>query len=345
MKNLIIVLLIASVSHFFSQQAWAQRGGDRGGSEGGRGGFGGGDRGGFGGGRGGFGGGDRGGFGGGPPGGFGGPPGGFGGGPPRMSFDSNGNGVFDADELQRMPEGFRQMMEARGVRLQPGMTVDDFRNTMRESFQQAREQGGSLGGPPGSGGSADNRSPYSPAAPFRPRKREPMTKPLPEKYVELDTDRDGQVALFEWMSLRRDELDQFDLMDTNADGFLTPVELHAFTASVEKTEPQVVSYKRERVTIVGGSTSNGSKASGSTSRGSSSGGSSSEQRTQNEARGRQYFGFMDRNKNGTIDMEEWESSRRLKPMMEQAGIKIRPMSVEDFAKAYADATEKQSTGR
>lgn len=334
MKNVVCVLLIATVTHFHVPQVYAQRGGgDRGSAEGGRGGFGGG--------RGGFGGGDRGGFGGGRGGFGGGAPGAFGGGPPRMSFDSNNNGVFDADEIQRMPEGFRQMMESRGVRFQPGMTVDDFRNSMREGFQRAREQSEGSG----SSGSADNRSPYSPAAPFRPRKREPMTKPLPEKYVELDINRDGQVALFEWMSLRRDELDQFDLMDANGDGFLTPVELHAFGATVEKTEPQVVSYKRERVTIVGGASSKGSGSSGSNSRGGSSSGSSSEKRTQNEARGRQYFGFMDRNRNGKIDMEEWESSRRLKPMMEQAGIKIRPMSAEDFAKAYADASEKQGGGR
>ncbi|MEZ6129791.1 MAG: hypothetical protein R3C59_13995 [Planctomycetaceae bacterium] len=368
MKPTFSLLLVALVTVAFVPELQAQRG-ERGDS-GGRGGFGGGgDRGGFGGG--GFGGGTpgggfsgRGGFGGGPPGGGfsgrggfgGGPPGGgftgrggFGGGPPGggpPTMDANGNGRIDQDEINRMPEGFRQMLESRGMKLVPGQTVDEFRNNMREQFTRMREEGVSPFGPPGSNqaGSNGNRSPYAPPAPFRPRTREPLTKPLPEKYTELDTDTDGQVALYEWLQLRRDELDQFDLMDANKDGFLTPNELHEFDEATARSEPVVVSYKRERVTIVGGSASaSGSSASGSLSRKDSKSDRKSE-KNEHEERAKTYFSYMDRNKNGMIDLDEWEASRRLRPTFEQAGVKIEPMSVDQFSKVYAKIMARQAEG-
>ena len=75
---------------------------------------------------------------------------------------------------------------------------------------------------------------------------------LPPKYSELDIDYDGQIGLYEWITARRESLSQFDEMDMNFDGILTPSELLVYDEVMASGEPKVTSYKRERVTIVGG---------------------------------------------------------------------------------------------
>ena len=346
MKFLQKTAFLLTITMLLSGNALAQRGGggDR---------TGGGDRGGFGG-RGGTPGAptsgfSRGGFGGGAPGGFGGPPGGFSGPPgspggPGGRFgsmmDPNGDGRIDQDEINKMPEGFRSMMESRGIRIQPGTSVEDFRNNMMQQFQQMREQGGGFQSPEDE--SQTNRSNYSPASPFRPRTKERITVDLPEKYSELDLDFDGQIGLYEWITTRRESIDEFDDMDENQDGVLTPVELKLFDEVAAGGTAQVVSIKKERLTIIGGSgSSSGSNRDKRDSDGSSKGGKlSKEERQQQEELGKRYFGMMDRDRDGKIGEEEWASSRRLKPMFENAGIKIEPMSVDEFAKKYVKALEK-----
>ncbi len=310
-------------------------------------------------------GGDRGGFGGRgggevAPGGFGGPggsrggapPGGFGGGPPESPggpggrlgsmMDPNGDGRIDQNEISKMPEGFRSMMEARGIKIEPGTSVEDFRNNMMQQFQQMREEGGGFR-PPGSqpqDESQVNRSEYSPASPFRPRSKERITVDLPPKYSELDIDYDGQIGLYEWITARRESIDQFDDIDENVDGILTPLELKLFEETSAGGTPEVVSVKRDRLTIIGGQGAASGRDNGK-SPGSSKGGKmSKEEREQQESVGKRYFGMMDRDKDGKVSEEEWSVSRRLKPMFESAGIKVESMSEDQFAKNYVKALEK-----
>ena len=254
-------------------------------------------------------------------------------------MDANGDGRLDQNELANMPQGFRDMLQSRGVQLRPGMSVDDFRNTMREQFTRMREEGVNPVDP--RSGPSANRSEYSPAAPFRPREKERVTVDLPPKYSELDTDFDGQIGLYEWLTAKRESLDMFDQIDVDADGLLTPRELQSYDETSSADEPKVVKYERERLTIVGGtSTSSGSSRNGSES--GSRKDAKREDRQQQEETARRYFGFMDRNRNGKIDMEEWDSSRRLKPQFEEAGIKIEPMSEDEFAKKYAKVMQRAS---
>ncbi|HIE95687.1 MAG: hypothetical protein ABGZ23_09835 [Fuerstiella sp.] len=58
-----------------------------------------------------------------------------------------------------------------------------------------------------------------------------------------------------------------------------------------------------------------------------------------ETRGRRYFQLLDRDKDGHVDKEEWEASRRLKLMFEEAGITIGSVSENEFAKQYVTATK------
>ena len=170
--------------------AGAQDRGDRGGDRGSRG-FGGDSGGGYG--RGGdFGGGPPGGFGGG---GFGGPPGGFGGGPPsggRSMMDTNGNGVIDQEEIDRMPSFVRDMMQSRGLVLKAGMTVDE----MRSGFSRSTGSSGSPNDPNkgnNSNNNSDNGSGNAPVVlkPYKMKPKPSLIQTLPPAYSEVDVDFDG----------------------------------------------------------------------------------------------------------------------------------------------------------
>ncbi|MEQ1843469.1 MAG: hypothetical protein ABL994_23930, partial [Verrucomicrobiales bacterium] len=221
------------------------------------------------------------------------------------------------------------------MKIEAGMSVDDFRNSMREQFSQGRMDGESPFGPRKD---ENARAANSPNAPFKPRERERVTVDLPPKYSELDTDFDGQIGIYEWLMAKRESLDMFDQIDLNVDGLLTPSELAEFDTVSSSGESKVTTYKRERLTIVGGPSDKSMASSGS---GASRGDRSEKKEERGEARAeheesaRRYFGFMDRDRDGQIGMEEWEQSRRLKPAFEAAGIKIEPMSEKDFIKKYA----------
>ena len=191
------------------------------------------------------GGGNRGGFSGGP-GSMGGGDSGSGG--SRMRLDANEDGVIDKEEIKNMPEQMRSFLESRGIKIKPGASVDEFRNQMRE--QMGRGPGGDTSSQR-DGSKAGNRGVSDPNAPFRPRTKERVTVDLPPKYSELDTDFDGQIGLYEWVISKRESLDQFDAIDVNIDGYLTPAELMTFDELTANGEAQMTSYKRERITIVG----------------------------------------------------------------------------------------------
>lgn len=349
------------------------RGGDRGGDMGGRGfgGFGGGPPGGFGGGGpGGFGGGPPGGFGGfggGGPGGFGGfgggPPGGFGGfggGPPgggdsdrgsrfTSMMDSNGNGKIDQEELDRMPSFVRDMMKARGIELKPGMSLDDMRNSFRSGFS-----GGPPGSPqnPGQPGENGNNKPKA-LAPYRMKPKKPMTLELPPAYAEVDTDFDGQLGMHEWMMTRRADLEQFEAMDLDFDGFLIPEELQAAEAAAAAGQNVASTDERKRLTIVTGTPARPKNAPQSDNGRGDRGGDQqrSDGRSQwgggnwgggqpggEAAMAPSYFQRLDQNQNGRVDPEEWEQSRRVRGMFEQAGIRLDAMDLATFTKNLEKAS-------
>ncbi len=358
--------------------------GSRGGFGGGPGGFGGGQSG-FGGGRGSFGGGGfgggpggfgGGGFGGGPGGfgggGFGGGPGGFGGGgfggfggggfggggEDRGSrftsmLDRNQNGQIDQEEIDQMPSFFRDMMRARGVELKAGMSVDDFRNTMRNGMAgggDPRMQGGN--NPNGNGQQASNEPQLKP---YRQKEPVKFTVDLPPKWKDVDIDLDGQVAFHEWLENRRSDIEEFDVIDIDGDGFLIPVELLEYDAATSKDlDPLMASVQKERLVIVspktaggqkdergdrgdrgdrGGRGGDGNRGFGGFPGGFPGGGSEAEM----AQAAQRFFGMLDRNQDGRVDEEEWGQSRTLKPMFEQAGIQVVAMNQDEFVRNYSRA--------
>jgi hypothetical protein len=96
------------------------------------------------------------------------------------------------------------------------------------------DRGGSpFGGAPAFGGSDRGRSSSGgdrsrDAAKVEKQPRPRVTIDLPAQYVAQDTDRDGQLGLYEWS---RGNLAEFRRLDRNSDGFLTPRELAAQPAT------------------------------------------------------------------------------------------------------------------
>ena len=220
----------------------SDRGSDRGRGGGDRGGRGGGDRGGRGGGdRGGRGGGDRGGRGGGGPGsGFTGSPfggGGRGGGgfdPTAMlqRFDRDGDGKIDFDQMDDRTKGFvGRMMQRIGVEAKGKVKLDD----IRKKIEIARN-----GGDPRKSKSVSSsvnvgtKSDLVEGADgfdgkYSFRQKEKKLRGVPRWWEDRDENVDGQVTLAEYFtsrsaSRRQQQLREFDKLDLNGDGILTPSE-------------------------------------------------------------------------------------------------------------------------
>jgi hypothetical protein len=167
---------------------------------------------------------------------------------------------------------------------------------------------------------------------MKPRK--PLTLSLPPAYSEVDTDFDGQIGMYEWMMTRRTDLDQFDSMDIDGDGFLIPEELLA--ADTAANANPVVASERKRLLIVSAtptrasSTTPGSPQNPpqtSSSRGGWGGGDVNTMASES-------FKRLDGNGDGFIDPAEWQQSRRTRGMFEQAGIRLDRMNLEQFTQHY-----------
>ena len=298
---------------------------------------------------------------GGPPGGFGGPPGGFGGGfggppdgfgggfggPPggdlgdRSSrfgsmMDGNGNGKIDQEEIDRMPSFVRDMMKARGVELKAGITLDEMRNNFRNSTNSG--QPNSPNQPNGSPNTVKVLTPYK----MKPKK--PMTLTLPPAYSEIDSDVDGQIGLHEWMLTRRADIEKFDAMDLDHDGFLIPEELQAADTAAAGTAA-VASTERKRLLIVNATPTKSPTAApagqqpngdpNASQNNQSRGGWGSGDPGQMAAAS---FQRLDSNSDGFVDPAEWQQSRRTKGLFEQAGIRLDKMSLADFTAHYVRLT-------
>lgn len=343
-----------SLSHAQDRGSRGGRGGDRGSDRSSRG-FGGDSGGGP---PGGFGGG---GFSGGPPGGFGGggfgggPPGGFGGGPPggggRSMMDTNGNGVIDQEELDRMPSFVRDMMKSRGVELKAGMNIDDMRNSMRAGFSGGSASSGGPGNPNNGGNNNSNSANAKPVLKAYKMKEKPsLIETLPPAYSDVDTDFDGQLALDEWMLARRVALEQFDELDTDHDGFLIPEELKAAeTAASDTNVAMAVRVEKLQIVSAQPAARSGRQGSGNERGQDQNNGGSSRWgggRSGDIAElAKSYFPRLDTNQDGTIDTNEFQQSRRTRSMFEQAGIPPQNMTLDQFTKNLQKATEAtQSNG-
>jgi hypothetical protein len=254
-------------------------------------------------------------------------------------MDTNGNGKIDQEEIDRMPSFVRDMMKARGVELKAGVTVDEMRNNFRNSTNN--EANGQPNNPNQPGGSSSNTKVLTP---YKMKPKQPITLTLPPAYSDIDTDLDGQIGLHEWMLTRRADIEKFDAMDLDHDGFLIPEELQAADSAAAGTAA-VASTERKRLTIVN-ATPTKAKAGESPTQQPNADPNAAQT---NPSRGgwgsgdpiqmaSMSFQRLDSNSDGFIDSAEWQQSRRTRGMFEQAGIRLDRMSLADFTAHYTRLT-------
>lgn len=298
----------------FGRDRGGSRGEDRG-RDGGssRGGFSGGAPDGFG--------GPPGGFGGGPPGGFGGgPPGGFGGGAPDPSrffgfMDRNQDGKIDAEEYNRLPSPLRDRLQQSGLSADNPISQEDFSGAMQKAMEQRQQEGES-----GRSDRGDRGRSSSSASSTQKAKPLPFIRDLPEKYRSLDKNEDRQLGMYEW---DRGNLAEFRKFDLNGDGFLTPPELTFALALAAKPTKSSVSAAALSIGV-GLLTPPGED----------------DAALREEAIAT--FGRMDNDASGGLDADEWGRSQKVRPLVEEAGIRVAfPIREAQFVASFVEAKKYQ----
>jgi Ca2+-binding EF-hand superfamily protein len=156
--------------------------------------------------------------------------------------DRNGDGFLNADEMS----GKLKAELARWDRNKDGLIdLNEYKAYLKDRMLQRALT------VPGQSGAAANIEPEEAPRPEVYRAGH-LPKGLPAWFTELDTDKDGQVALYEWHKAGK-SVPEFEAMDRNSDGFLTVEELLYYQAALAKKgestpAPQVTSLANSKST-------------------------------------------------------------------------------------------------
>ena len=257
-------------------------------------------------------------------------------------LDVDQNGIITANEIERMPSFVRDSWQQQGLDFNRGVRVEDLQQSTQrgmEDMRRQREEGGrgrdfersdrpefippqdmGQGGNPGEGrGGSATPTPASSSTAKKPRTR--VSPLLPETYKTLDTDFDGQIALYEWRKGKRGTMSQFSQYDIDGDGFLIPKELAktvAATPAAAAAAPGTTPPSNTTAPVapavppapVAVSVDAALKA------------------------GRM-FEILDQDKSQTVVGSEWDKSSRLKPLFVKGGVDLsKPLSKDDFTQAF-----------
>lgn len=145
--------------------------------------------------------------------------------------DANGDGLLNYDE---MPDNLKAEKDRWDTNKDGHIDLNEFKEFFKARMQQIQSERGAAGGIPGFPGGGGGGAPQG-AVPSLPQGIETDKKPvvfrganipkeIPQEYRQMDTDKDGQIGLYEWKAAGR-SVDDFLAIDRNADGFITVEEL------------------------------------------------------------------------------------------------------------------------
>ena len=172
-------------------------------------------------------------------------------------------------------------------------------------------------------GSADSDSAAGDSKPAsKPLKaRQRVTLKLPDEYRSKDTDKDGQIGMYEWS---RTDYATFRKLDLNGDGFLTPLELSRVGRS-RRSAPAVVAKSSESVSAIATAPATVETAAEQSPAAPTAGKKEAERQ----------FDLIDKDKNDKITEEEFQKSTLTRLKFTKAGIALTfPVQRVEFLRLY-----------
>jgi Ca2+-binding EF-hand superfamily protein len=169
---------------------------------------------------------------------------------------------------------------------------------------------------------------------------------LQATYADVDTNHDGQLIMAEWKKAKK-PLAQFNQLDINRDGFLTPRELER--AGSMPAIPSTSSIASGGTPGATGSPTAGSPVASTTPSTSSppkfvSKLSEEDQAKADEAQAKSVFSLLDKNHDNKISAEEIAISTQMGPLFKQAGVTFaEPMPADQFVSNYVRIRKSQRT--
>lgn len=279
-------------------------------------------------------------------------------------LDRNQDGRIDRDEMQRVPGPIRDALQNSRLDLSRGLSREDFTREMPRMMEEMRrrreESGGGFGG--GSRGSSggdhrgDGRGPSDyrgrddrrreddsrdrnkpPPKPTRwkAKARERVTLDLDDTWKKSDFNGDGQIGLYEW---DRSKLSEFLRLDTNHDGLLTPREISFASDATPAPTTSAIPTGQAR-TSVAAPTSRVATLMNKPASPASGGGAIAKispvelDKESSEGRAASFvFRFLDKNRDGSLTVTEWNSSQKTRASFEKYGAQLQfPADFEKFA--------------
>lgn len=184
--------------------------------------------------------------------------------------------------------------------------------------------------------------------PKGPKPRPRVTVDLQEDLVPGDTDHDGQIGLYEWRRFTGHSLKEFQELDRNEDGFVTPAEVAAVRP------PPTPAPTTTPATGTAGPPTNPPAAANAPTGGSTpaanpapAGDSSTTAQPANEQATRDaknFFRLLDKNRDGQIAGDEWKDTKTQALFMKNGVDLTQPMSAEVFAGHYIRLSAAPSGG-
>jgi len=191
-------------------------------------------------------------------------------------------------------------------------------------------RGGPAAPPTPPGGALAAKQPGKPGAPGNTTRARPrITIDLPEQYASRDTNKDGQLGLYEWP---KTDLATFKRLDLNGDGFVTPQELDRGNRKVSGTASSGVAA----ATPAAGSAAPGTPAASAVpTSGETAKPAAKTSATPPASPAETAFNLLDRDKDGSLTEEEWQRSLTTKTRFERAGVTVSfPLSKAEFVRQY-----------
>lgn len=236
-------------------------------------------------------------------------------------LDRDNDGHLSSEEFRRIDGRFRDRLEQAGINGDSKLDVKGFIGAMQkveEIRRKEREEGGDKG-----------------SSSSKPKPKARITVDLPAAFTAMDVDGDGQIGLYEW---ERSKYADFQELDRNGDGFLTPKELVAGAANKGKPATTSTAAAKPAVPATPSRTPVTSKPAAP----AVAVAVTPPEEDKETKQAKTFFKGLDDDDDGKITAEEWAKSRGVRVKFENAGITPTfPLDLPTFTKLYKDSEQKK----